>query len=90
MNNVVMLWSAYHCAHGTSCLCTLSASAFIEAPLHWVDSFYGDVYKMYLADASLQTRGISLSPVKQSLAYGICQPVYTLYIYQAIHICYVA
>ena len=26
-----MLWSAYHCVHGSSCLCTLSASACIHA-----------------------------------------------------------
>ena len=32
MVSVAMLWSAYHCVHGTSCLCTLSASAF----MHWV------------------------------------------------------
>ena len=25
---------AYHCVHGTLCLCTLSASAFIEPSLH--------------------------------------------------------
>ena len=25
-----MLWSAYHCVHGTSCLCTSSASAFMH------------------------------------------------------------
>ena len=33
LNNVAMLWSAraYHCVHGTFCLCTLSASAF----MHW-------------------------------------------------------
>ena len=30
LNNVAcMVWSAYHCVHGTSCLCALSASAFI-------------------------------------------------------------
>ena len=23
LNNVAMLWSAYHCVHGTSCLCSL-------------------------------------------------------------------
>ena len=36
MNNVAMVWSAYqyHCVHGTSCLCTLSASAFIEPALY--------------------------------------------------------
>ena len=31
LNNVAMLWTAYHCVHGTSCLCALSASAF----MHW-------------------------------------------------------
>ena len=35
-NNVAMSWSAYHC---TSCLCTLSASAFIEPSLHQLDFF---------------------------------------------------
>ena len=30
---VAMVWSAYHCVHGTSCWCTLSASAVIE-PSH--------------------------------------------------------
>ena len=41
MNNVAMVWSAYqyHCVHGTSCLCTLSASAFIETALHQLDFF---------------------------------------------------
>ena len=32
-----MLWSAYHCVHGTSCLCTSSASAFIEPSLYRLD-----------------------------------------------------
>ena len=27
---VAMLWSAYHCVHSTSCLCTLSVSAFVH------------------------------------------------------------
>ena len=31
LNNVAVLWSAYHCLHDTSCLCTSSASAL----LHW-------------------------------------------------------
>ena len=33
-DNVAMVWGAYHCVHGTSFLCTLSASAFIESSLH--------------------------------------------------------
>ena len=36
---VAMLWSAYHCVHGTSCLCTLSASEFIKPSLHLLDFF---------------------------------------------------
>ena len=28
-----MSWSAYYCVHGTSCLCTLSASAY----MHWAN-----------------------------------------------------
>ena len=40
-----MLWSAYHCVRGNSCLCTLSAGAYIETYLHQPDfflkSFYG-------------------------------------------------
>ena len=43
MNNVaiIMVWSAYqyHCVHGTSCLCTLSASAFIEPSLYTLAIF---------------------------------------------------
>ena len=42
LNNVPMpmVWSAYHCVHGTSCLCALpSASAFIEPSLHQLDFF---------------------------------------------------
>ena len=31
LNNVAMLWTAYHCVHGTSCLCAFSANAF----MHW-------------------------------------------------------
>ena len=39
-----MLWSAYHCVHGTSCFCTLSAScacihALNHRSLHGVDFF---------------------------------------------------
>ena len=34
LNNVAMVWSAYHCAHGTSCLCTLSAGAFMRSLSH--------------------------------------------------------
>ena len=34
-----MLWSTYHCVHGMSCFCTLSASAFIESSLHGLDFF---------------------------------------------------
>ena len=40
----------YHCVHGTSCLCTLSASAlmFFQPSLHQLDffkkSFYRDLY----------------------------------------------
>ena len=30
LNAVAMLWSAYHCVHDNSCLCTLSASAFMH------------------------------------------------------------
>ena len=37
LDNVAMIWSAYHCVHGTSCLCTLSASAFIVPSLHQLD-----------------------------------------------------
>ena len=32
-----MLWSAYHCVHGTSCFCTLSTSAF----MHWTIPTWG-------------------------------------------------
>ena len=42
LNNVAMIWSAYHCVHGTSCLCT-DMSAFIEPFIHQLDFFfYGD------------------------------------------------
>ena len=34
-----MLWSTYHCVHGTSCFCTLSTSASIEPSLHQLDFF---------------------------------------------------
>ena len=34
---MAMLWSAYHCVHGTSYLCTLLASAFIKPSLHQLD-----------------------------------------------------
>ena len=48
LNNVV-IWSAYHCVRGTSSLCTLPASAFIEPSLCQLDFFleiffYGDLY----------------------------------------------
>ena len=42
--NVAMLWSAYHCVHGTSCLCTLSASAFIEPSLYQLDFFFRNLF----------------------------------------------
>ena len=34
-----MIWSAYHCVHGTSCLYTWSASALIELSLCQLDFF---------------------------------------------------
>ena len=34
-----MLWSAYQCVHGISCLCSLSAIVFIEPSLHQLDFF---------------------------------------------------
>ena len=38
-----MVWSEDRCVHGTSCLCALSASAFIELSLNQLDFFfYGD------------------------------------------------
>ena len=39
LNNLAVLWSAYHCVHGNSCFCTSSASAFIEPSLHQLDFF---------------------------------------------------
>ena len=61
--NVAMLWSAYHCVHGIPCLCTLSASAFIEPSLHQLDfflkSFYGDLFLFFFGMrlSVLWTRG---------------------------------
>ena len=34
LNNVSMVWSAYHCVHGTSCLCALSAMQCIHTLSH--------------------------------------------------------
>ena len=39
LNNVAILWSAYHCVHGTSCLCTSSIGAIIEPSLHHLCRF---------------------------------------------------
>ena len=36
---VAVLWSAYHCVALIPCLCTLSASVFIEPSLHQLDFF---------------------------------------------------
>ena len=35
LNNVAMVQNPYHCVYGTSCFCTLSASAFIEPSLNF-------------------------------------------------------
>ena len=47
--HVAMVWSAYPCVHGTFCLCTLSASAFIEPSLHQLD-FFLEIFSWRLVD----------------------------------------
>ena len=35
LNNVTMVWSAYHCVHGTSCLCTSTSARFLLEIFLW-------------------------------------------------------
>ena len=45
LNNVAMVWSAYHCVHMALLVCVLcQASAFIEPFLHQLDLFFRNFF----------------------------------------------
>ena len=71
-----MLWSAYHCVHGTSCLCTLSAGTFIEplipSPTMYLCGYFccaNITHQCYLIHLLLECM---LSVYSQRLSVSVC------------------
>ena len=67
-----MIRSAYHCVHDTSCLCTLSASAFIEPSLHQLDFFRNLLWGLQLHTIKWEYLSITITIIiflQKSLLY---------------------